>query len=363
MHGLAYDAKGHSHKVAIGPTGLMDLMFNADYDPPLRAAMPAAVRSALAGDAAPLARLVREGNVFNDLGSPRDFSTARYATICEETPLPWDAGTPVDQRSAIAHERIAALGPDAFMPFDASVVFEDEIDLCLRWPDVPRPFTGVALPPYPNVPTLILQGGEDLRTPPEVSARIAAKFPGSKRLVVPGVGHAVTGSDPTGCGERAIVRFVDGGAVPSSCRRVPTNVPGVLYGPASFDSLPGFGSLPRRIGRTLRALEATFDDLRVVTSPAVLANSGGGLRGGSWEVRARRFSVRGYTVVRGVTLTGGGTSRLRFHVSGSKAAHGTVTLRTGGRLRGTLGGRKISVTLGTSAHASKLPARVSRLTR
>jgi pimeloyl-ACP methyl ester carboxylesterase len=363
MHGLAYDARGRSHKVTIGPTGLMDLMFNADYDPPLRAAMPAAVRSALAGDSAPLARLVREGDIFNDLGSPRDFSTARYATICEETPLPWDAGTPLDQRSAIAHQRIAALGPDAFMPFDASVVFEDEIDLCLRWPDVPRPPTGVAPPPYPNVPTLILQGGEDLRTPPEVSARIAAKIPGSKRIVVPGVGHAVTGSDPTGCGERALVRFVGGGAVPSSCRRVPTNVPGVLYGPSSFDSLPGFGSLPRRIGRTLRALEATFDDLRVVTSPAVLANSGGGLRGGSWAVRARTFTVRGYTVVRGVTLTGGGTSRLVFHVSGSKAAHGTVTLRTGGRLRGTLGGRRISVTLGTSARASKLPARASRLTR
>jgi hypothetical protein len=341
----------------------MDLMFNADYDPPLRAAMPAAVRSALAGDAAPLARLLREGDVFNDLGSPRDFSTARYATICEETPLPWDAGTPLDQRAAIAHQRIDALGPDAFKPFDAAVVFEDEIDLCLRWPDVPRPPTGVAPPPYPSVPTLILQGGEDLRTPPEISARIAAKIPGSKRLVVPGVGHAVTGSDPTGCGERAIVRFVDGGAVPSSCRRVPTNVPGVLYGPASFDSLPGFGRQPRRIGRTLRALEATFDDLRVVTSPAVLSNSGGGLRGGSWALRARRFDVRGYTVVRGVTLTGGGTSRLVFRVSGSKAAHGTVTLRTGGRLHGTLGGRRISVTLGTSASATKLPARAARLTR
>src|SRR3954470_2374191 len=363
MHGLAFDADARSHKVAIGPTALMDLMFNADYDPPLRAAIPAAVRSALAGDPAPLARLVREGDVFNDLGSPRDFSTARYATICEETALPWDAGTPIEQRSAIAHQRIDALGPDAFMPFDANVVFEDEIDLCLRWPDVPRPPTGVAPAPYPAVPTLILQGGEDLRTPPEVSARIAAKIPASKRLVVPGVGHAGTGSDPTGCSERAIVRFVGGGAVPSSCRRVPTYVPGVLYGPASFDSLPGFGSFPRRIGRTLRALEATLDDLRVVTSPAVLANSGGGLRGGSWEVRARRFSVRGYTVVRGVTLTGGGTSRLVFRVSGSKAAHGTVTLRTGGRLRGTLGGRRISVTLGTSARGSKLPARASRLTR
>src|SRR3954468_9213652 len=363
MHGLAYDARGRSHKVAIGPTGLMDLMFNADYDPPLRAAMPAAVRSALAGDPAPLARLFREGDMFNDLGSPRDFLTARYATICEETPLPWDAGTPLDQRSAIAHQRIAALGRDAFMPFDASVVFEDEIDLCLRWPDVPRPPTGVAPPPYPDVPTLILQGGEDLRTPPEVSARIAARIPGSKRLVVPGVGHAVTGADPRGGGERAIVRFVDGGAGPTSCRRVPTFVPGVLYGPASFDSLPGFGRLPRRIGRTLRALEATFDDLRVVTSPAVLANSGGGLRGGSWALRARRFTLRDYTVVRGVTLTGSGTSPLVVRVRGSRAAHGTVTLSTGGRLRGTLGGRRIAVTLGTSARGAKLPARMSQLTR
>jgi pimeloyl-ACP methyl ester carboxylesterase len=363
MIGLAFDAKGRGHKVTIGPTALMDLMFNADYDPPLRAAIPSAVRSALAGDAAPLARLLREGNVFNDLGSPRDFSTARYATICEETPLPWDAGTPLDQRPAIARQRIAALGPDAFKPFDAAVVFEDEIDLCLRWPDVPRPPSGVAPPPYPTVPTLLLQGGEDLRTPPEISARIAAKIPGSKRLVVPGVGHGVTGSDPTGCADRALVRFVDGGAVPTSCRRVPTFVPGVLYGPASFDALPGFGHLPRRIGRTLRALEATFDDLRLVTSPATLTNSGGGLRGGSWALRARRFSLRGYTVVRGVTLTGGGTAHLVVHVSGSKAAHGTVTLSTGGKLRGTLGGRRISVTLGTSARASKVPARASRLTR
>src|SRR5262249_45019519 len=124
LHGLAYDAKGRAHKVTIGPTGLMDLMFNADYLPPLRAAIPAAVESALPGDAAPLARLGREGDVFNDLGSPRDFSTARYAAICEETPLPWDPGTPLDQRPAIAHQRIDALGPDAFKPFDAAVVFE-----------------------------------------------------------------------------------------------------------------------------------------------------------------------------------------------------------------------------------------------
>jgi pimeloyl-ACP methyl ester carboxylesterase len=357
----AYDAKGRSHKVAIGATALYDLMFQADYDPPLRAALPAAVKAALTGDGAPLARLLREGARFDDLGSPSDFSSARYATICEETPLPWDPGTPIDQRAAVTQQRIAAAGGDAFKPFDPAVVVEDEIDLCLRWPDVPRPPTGIVPPPYPAVPTLILQGGEDLRTPPEESAGVAAKIPGAKRLVVPGVGHAVTGADPSGCGQRAILRFVAGQSVASSCRRVQTGVPSVVYGPATFEALRGFGGLPRKIGRTVRALETTFDDLRVVISPAVLSSSGGGLRGGTWTARGRRLTVKGYEAIPGVTLTGGGTSALALTVGGGKAAHGTVTLRSGGRLVGTLDGRRISVRLGTTARTAKRVARVSEL--
>jgi pimeloyl-ACP methyl ester carboxylesterase len=363
MPARAYDSRGRSHKVRIGPTALLDLMFQADYDPPLRAALPAAVKAALAGDGAPLARLLREGSRFDDLGPPSNFSAARYATTCEETSLPWDPGTPIEQRPAMTQQRIAAVGPDAFKPFDPGVVVQDEIDLCLRWPGVPRPPAAVPKPPYPAVPTLILQGGEDLRTPPEGSAGVAAKIPGAKRLVVPGVGHAVTGADPSGCGERALLRFVANRSVPSSCKRVPSGVPGIVYAPATFDSLRGYGRLPRKIGRTLRALEATFDDLRIVISPAVLTNSGGGLRGGSWSARGRRLTIKRYQAVAGVTLTGGGTSRLTLRVAGGKAAHGTVTLRSGGRLEGMLGGRRISVRLSTTARTSKLQAHISQLAR
>jgi pimeloyl-ACP methyl ester carboxylesterase len=363
MTARAYDSKARAHKVAIGPVALYDLMFAADYDPPLRAALPAAVKAALAGDGAPVARLLREGSRFDDLGPPRDFSSGRYATVCEETPLPWDPGTPLEQRGAVTAQRVAAAGPDAFKPFDAAVVVEDEIDLCLRWPDVPRPPSGVAPPPYPAVPTLILQGGEDLRTPPEESAGVAARIPGAKRLVVPGVGHAVTGADPSGCGARAILRFVAGRSVPSSCKRIPTGVPGVTYGPPAFESLRGVGGLPRKIGRTLRALEATFDDVRLVISPAVLTNSGGGLRGGSWSARGRRLTLERYEAIRGVTLTGSGTSALSLTIGGAKAAHGKVTLRSGGRLTGTLGGRRISVRLGTTAQTAKRKAHVTELAR
>ena len=58
--------------------------------------------------------------------------------MCETTPLPWDPGTPIDQRPAVVQQRIAAAPAGAFAPFDPAAVVEDEINLCLRWPDVPR---------------------------------------------------------------------------------------------------------------------------------------------------------------------------------------------------------------------------------
>jgi hypothetical protein len=255
-------------------------------------------------------------------------------------------------------QRIAAAPAGAFAPFDPIAVVEDEICLCLRWPDVRRPPATTPAPPYPAVPTLILQGGEDLRTPPEWSAAVAARIPGAKRLVIPGVGHS-TVSDPRGCGTQAIVRFVRGRSLPTKCSRVRTGVPAVAAPPADFDSLPGYSGLPRKVGRTVRALAATIDDLRLVLSPALLSAAGGGLRGGSWDLSGGRLELSDYQAVSGVTLTGGGSRTLRLRVSGTKAASGTVTLRTRGRLTGTLGGRRISVRLATPRVST---ARVSSLT-
>jgi pimeloyl-ACP methyl ester carboxylesterase len=342
----AYDDKGRPHKVTIGPLDLLDLMLVTDYIPPLRAILPIAARSALAGDGALLARMIRESSALNVLGSPRDFSTARYSTVCETDPLPWDPGTPIEQRPAVVQQRIAALPPDTFAPFDPPVVVGDEIDLCLRWPDVPRaPATAPALP-YPTVPTLILQGGEDLRTPPEVSAAVAARIPGSVRLVVPGTGHS-TVSDPRTCSGPAIERFIAGKSLPKSpCKRIPTGIPAVLGAPKSFDSLRVSRGFPRKIGRTVSALGATLDDLRLVLSPAALSTSGGGLRGGSWSISGSGLVLKRYTAVDGVTVTGSGNTAIRLRVAGAKAARGTVVLRSGGRLTGTLGGRKVSLRVG-----------------
>src|SRR4051812_38880311 len=275
----------------------------------------------------------------------------------------WDPGPPIDQRPAVVQQRIAALPANAFPPFDPPVVVGDEIDLCLRWPDIPRPPSTAAPLPYPSVPTLILRGGEDLRTPPEVSARVAARITGSVRLVVPRTGHP-TVSDPRTCSQKAIDRFIDGKSLPKSpCKRIPTGIPAVLGAPKSFASLRVSGGLPRKIGRTVSALGATLDDLRLAVSPAAVATSGGGLRGGSWEITGDRLVLKGYKAVDGVTLSGGGNEAIRLRVAGTEAARGTVTLRSGGRLSGALGGRRISLRLGAPDVAAAKASRARELTR
>ena len=324
MQAFAYDARGRSHRVNITPVALFDLMLLTDYIPSLRAIIPIAVHAALAGEGSLLARVLRESKRFDALGSPRDFSVARYATTCETNPVPWDVGTPIDQRPAIVQQRLAALPAGTFAPFDTAVVTEDEIDLCLRWPDIPRPAPVTPAPPYPNVPTLILQGGEDIRTPPEWSARIQARIPGADRLVIPGAGHSTVSS--SACAIDAITDFARDRRPPSSCPRLPTGIPAVEAAPATFESLRSYPGLPRKVGRTVRAVTATIDDLWLVLSPAALATSGGGLRGGSWALRGGRADLRDYQAVPGVTVSGTVGRTFRLRVAGAKAARGTLTL-------------------------------------
>ena len=193
LSGSWYDARGRRHSGTLRPIAIADLLYDADYNPALRAGVPMAVRAALDNDdAAPMLRLLAGSDAFTVPSDPRDFSAARYAVVCEETPLPWPRGTGIADRFAIARARALALPGSAFAPFDAEVAYADEIDLCLRWPDSSRP-PRVSGGAYPAVPTLLLQGEEDLRTPPEVSAHVATLIAGARRVTAPGVGHAVIG--------------------------------------------------------------------------------------------------------------------------------------------------------------------------
>ena len=187
MRGMVYGMRGRKRPATLTALGLSDLMFDADYNPAIRAGIPVGVRAALDNhDPGPLLRLAASAADLSSLPGPRTFSAARYAAVCEETPLPWPRGAPFGERAARAQAEADRLGQGAFFPFGYAEARADEIDLCLRWPETPAaPAAGGA---YPAVPALILQGGDDLRTPPESSARVAAALPGAQRVVLAGVG-------------------------------------------------------------------------------------------------------------------------------------------------------------------------------
>ncbi|MDQ3739528.1 MAG: alpha/beta hydrolase, partial [Actinomycetota bacterium] len=147
-----------------------------DFFPDLSVAYPGAVRAALDGDPAPLARLVHGDVVGPDVPTPElpqvQSFTLQAATLCEEAPLPWDRTQPSpEERDRQARERAQAIPDERFEPFDREVVLaHDHSSLllqCRRWPAAPpRPLP--APKPLPDVPALVLQGQEDVRTPLEV---------------------------------------------------------------------------------------------------------------------------------------------------------------------------------------------------
>jgi pimeloyl-ACP methyl ester carboxylesterase len=342
LHGMTYGLGGRRHAGTLTALALSDLMFDSDYNPAIRAGIPVGVRAALDhGDAAPLLRLADAAADLSRLPPARVFSAARYATICEETPLPWPRGAPFAQRAQRAREQAAALGPGAFFPFAYEEAKADEIDLCLHWAEASAPPpTGGA---YPKVPSLVLQGGEDLRTPPVGSARVAAAL-GAQRVVVPGVGHAVVGGDPTRCGIRRLFAFLRGRPAAAPCPQVPTEVPATGVPPTALRQLAPSAGLRGRVGRTVAALDVTLDDLTFALSPALGSPlSGAGLRGGSFRLRRRAIVLEGLQVVPGVRVSGRlprrGSARLR--VSGARAARGRVRVSPSGVVRGRLGGRSV----------------------
>jgi hypothetical protein len=120
----------------------------------------------------------------------------------------------------------------------------------------------------------------------------------------------------------------------------------VALPPARLRAVPPLPGTHGRVGRTAAAIGVTVDDLVFSLSPAFLAYSGGGLRGGSFAVKAQRVVMKRFSAIRGVWITGSASrGRLHLQVGGRAAARGRVTLRRGGRLRGRLGGRRVNARL------------------
>jgi pimeloyl-ACP methyl ester carboxylesterase len=372
LTGRVVGGDGKPRPRRIGRASLLDILLEGDFDPPLRAEFPAAVRAALAGDGAPMLRLARIAMVHEYFppDPPAVFSSALYAaTSCEDGPLPWGPAQSLQDRWNAARAEAASIPDAALAPFDrATAAATDTLRLCAPWPGGAPP-SAPDPQPLPDVPTLLLGGAADLRTPIENDAPLAARLPHASVLIVPEVGHSVIDSDLSGCADAAVRRFFADQPV-TGCSKQSEQVQQVLSDvvfpptPVPPRSLAALAT-PRRVhgraGRTVRAVELTFFDSLLTLLSATLEQdqSGavvrfGGLRGGRLIARTRpRVSLRldRYAYVPGATISGelghlAKRGRVRLRVGGSKAAQGTVTLDLKhDRITGRLGARRLRLSL------------------
>jgi len=379
LRGHAYDGSGHRIRASLSESGVLEILQAGDLNPALRALFPAAVRSALRGDAVPLLRLhlLSEGLVPN-LPQTARAKVARTAsgvaaspalasggvdealfvtTSCEEGRFPWQRSAAAATRVAEAQAALAAIPAGDFFPFDPAIAWSNSLArACAAWPDAspppPEPARG------PNVPALILSGEQDTRTPTANALAVASLLPSAQVLLVPFTGHSVLGSDFSGCAQAAVTTFFAAGVVQpcAASKRLFTPTP---IAPTKLSSVRPPVGFRGKAGRTLTAvLDAIVDLEREVITATLEADaelplgaSFGGLRGGYARLTAGAVVLHSFSFVSGVRLSGrlpvgaGALLPGTLHVSGPSAARGSVRLEAGERVAGTLGGTRFDISL------------------
>ena len=347
LHAPVIDGHGVAHRVAVSQHDLLDILVAGDLEPALRAEFPEAVRSALNGDGAPLARL-RQRALASESGEGID-NELFYSTYCEEAAFPWDRGAPPGQRLGQLEGAAAALPRNAFAPFDTGVaVFESGAFQCYDWPfhSTAAAATG---PPLPNVPTLILSGADDLRTPTADARGVAAQLPDAKLVVVPFTGHSVLGGDPGKCSGNAVQAFFAGKPIkPCRGERLAALLRPAPVPPRRLRTVRAYRGIAGRPGRTVTAVGLTLTDLSRQLVEALDNVSSlsqldhvrvGGLRAGWAQLGLSAVRLHGVSFVPGVTVSGRlSASRDVLVIGGRSAARGVLSARAGQVFSGTLGG-------------------------
>ncbi len=362
VYGPLVSAKGRRHRARIGSVRLLDLLFAGDFDPTLRARFPAAVRSALAGDPAPLLRLALSAERGGGPVPVELLSDALYAaTVCEEGPLAWDRTTPPGpSRITAAEAGLRALPSAGLSPFDRTTVLfaSPTVQLCSRWPSAASE-PAIQDGPFPAVPAVVLAGEDDLRTPLESARRTAARIPGATLISVPEMGHSVLDGFPRTCGLRAVDDFFSGRALRRCPPRRREFGPEPIA-PRSVSELAPQPGVRGRAGRTVSAVVLTLvDSLDQVFSAALNASPDqdvlhvGGLRAGYARAGLRTLELHGMSYVPRVRVRG--TLRMTrephgvMHVTGRSVARGRLVFRRDGSVTGRLGGKRVRIARAAAA--------------
>ena len=179
---------GSSERVREGDIFLVMRM--SDFEPALRADLPAVLASLAHGDAAPFAHLFLR---MSDLRRPRrrcgsgcSRTTTATASRASWRPPAWRRSCrgrprrlprPARRRPSAYLKR---LGSRPFAPFKPSIVNEAGVSSeCRKWPSTPVPEPPPAA--TPDVPVLVISGRDDVRTPFEGAQARGRRLPARDR--------------------------------------------------------------------------------------------------------------------------------------------------------------------------------------
>lgn len=340
LEGTLVDPAGKPAAASVTSGDLLSVLLLGDLTPFVRPHLVGAVRAALRGDSAPLVRLTAtllRGASLPATTPDERFSVGAFAaTTCSDISFPWTA-TGRDSRVAEAASAAARLGPSRLGLFDAAAADASPLLHCAYWPSTGSRARTPARPL--DIPTLVLSGTQDLRTPTENALDLRSVLPRMEIVRVP-VGHSVRTNDGSGCAVRQIRRFLADLSVKAACPSA-FDLPGaVAPPPRSIAAVPAIPQLPPNLSRVFRAAAITAQDaLRYLDLNA--NHQSGGLRGGRVMSSRRGFvkldKVEG---IEGVRVSG--TINLR-------QARWTLTARdaSGTRIRVTkVRGRGWSATAG-----------------
>lgn len=357
-------SSGRKTKYRLSQTGLLGLLFAADENPVMRAEIPGSLRAARLGDWAPIMRIAARS--FSASASSRTaalsdgVNPALYlSTLCEESNFPWNRRAGAVQRWTEATSAALNVPSGQRAPFSARTMLENgSSGSCVGWPvvgDLPTPPAALA-----QVPTLILSGEADLRTPLEDAEAIKAAVPQATLVRVPLTGHSVVTSDLSSCSANAIAAFFAGSAV-SQCAASDRSYSPTPRPATSFRRVSPASGLKGTPGRAVRLVRDTIRDalrqsIAVAIAKDELPQRVGGLRGGTVSpVRigdSLTLVFSRYQYVPGVRVSGrfgdegGGSLTLRG--SGVRA---NLRVSAGGAVSGTVNGRSVKSASASSAFA------------
>ena len=346
--GVVRLANGSVRNERMDGLDMLALVVDSDLNPGLAAVLPAATHAARAGRMGALLRLH-----YLDIGgssyTAEELSVGlNAATSCADGRFPWDPAAPLADRPAKLTAAISALPAGALGPFGTWATALGTAAYCLKWPSATVATPPLGAGPLPDVPVLALSGGYDMRTPTSSAAAVIRLFPHGQLLVVPAVGHSVVSADNSFCAIRAVRSWVTGGNVPATCQRPSFIVtPPGAYPPVAA---PARAASPRA---TLALARKTIKEAEALWLTTAFGSGGpvGGLLSGKLTPGQASFRLNRYAIAPGVELSGrldaaGSGFPLSFKgtltVSGTKAAHGKLTLKKD-VLTGTLGGVRVSL--------------------